>query len=144
MTTDAAGKAIFVFTADVENATGGLGNDTLVGDDNDNVLSGMQGSNLYDGAGGVDTAVIDGVFAAFTFDCEFESVSYFEIELRWKVAGSDGRALCVEKDTDGALHRGAERAYSRDYLSHPIVGCVAHVEAEYIRASFDQGAEDLF
>jgi len=67
MTTDAAGKAIFVFTGDVENATGGLGDDRLVGDGNDNVLSGREGSNFYNGDEGIDTAVLDGALAAFTF-----------------------------------------------------------------------------
>ena len=67
MTTDAAGKAIFVFTGDVENATGGLGDDRLVGDGNDNVLSGREGSNFYNGDEGIDTAVLEGALAAFTF-----------------------------------------------------------------------------
>lgn len=67
LTTNAGGAVTFAFTGDIENATGGLGDDTLVGDANANVLSGREGSNSYDGLGGIDTAVLDGNLAAFTF-----------------------------------------------------------------------------
>lgn len=62
-----AGGAIFQFTNDVENATGGRGNDTLIGTAGNNVLIGGGGNNTFDGGGGVDTVVIDGVFATYTF-----------------------------------------------------------------------------
>ena len=65
LTTNAGGAVTFAFTGDIENATGGLGNDTLIGDGGANVLTGREGSNSYDGLGGVDTAVIDGNLAAF-------------------------------------------------------------------------------
>jgi hypothetical protein len=40
--------------ADVENATGGDGNDTIVGNDGPNVLEGGGGNDLIDGGGGLD------------------------------------------------------------------------------------------
>lgn len=64
---DGAGGTIFQFTNDVENATGGRGNDTLIGNAGNNVLIGGGGNNTFDGGGGVDTVVIDGVFATYTF-----------------------------------------------------------------------------
>ncbi|MEQ1491852.1 MAG: Ig-like domain-containing protein, partial [Terricaulis sp.] len=64
---DGAGGTIFQFINDIENATGGRGNDTLIGNAGDNVLIGGGGNNTFDGGGGVDTVVIDGVFATYTF-----------------------------------------------------------------------------
>ncbi|MGE0743315.1 MAG: beta strand repeat-containing protein [Hyphomonadaceae bacterium] len=64
---DGAGGTIFLFTNDIENATGGIGDDTLIGNAGDNVLRGGGGNNTFDGGGGNDTAVIDGVFATYTF-----------------------------------------------------------------------------
>jgi serralysin len=40
----------------IENATGGAGNDTLIGNDADNVLTGGPGADLLDGGAGLDTA----------------------------------------------------------------------------------------
>ncbi|MFZ4603000.1 MAG: beta strand repeat-containing protein [Caulobacterales bacterium] len=62
-----AGGAIFAFSNDVENATGGLGDDTLIGNSGANVLDGREGNNTYDGAGGIDTIVVHGVFNTYTF-----------------------------------------------------------------------------
>lgn len=39
----------------IENANGGFGNDTIIGDDNDNVIDGYDGSDTLDGGAGVDT-----------------------------------------------------------------------------------------
>ncbi|WP_228126839.1 beta strand repeat-containing protein [Candidatus Viadribacter manganicus] len=64
---DGAGGTIFQFINDIENATGGIGNDTLIGNNANNVLTGGGGNNSFDGGGGVDTAVIDGVFASYSF-----------------------------------------------------------------------------
>lgn len=64
---DGAGGLIFQFTNDVENATGGLGDDTLTGNAGANVLDGREGNNTYDGGGGADTIVIHGVFSSYTF-----------------------------------------------------------------------------
>ncbi|MBU6371667.1 MAG: cadherin-like domain-containing protein [Alphaproteobacteria bacterium] len=55
-------------THDIENATGGFGNDLLIGDANANVLDGQQGNNTYDGGGGADTIVIHGVFSTYSFN----------------------------------------------------------------------------
>lgn len=46
------------YDVDIENATGGAGNDTITGNDLDNVLSGNGGSDIIHGADGDDT--IDG------------------------------------------------------------------------------------
>ncbi len=62
---DGAGGTIFQFTADIENASGGLGDDILLGTEGDNVLDGREGSNIIDGRGGNDTAIIHGAFASF-------------------------------------------------------------------------------
>ncbi len=64
---DGAGGLIFNFIDDIENATGGIGDDTLVGNAGDNVLAGGGGNNIFDGAGGNDTVVIDGVFATYSY-----------------------------------------------------------------------------
>ncbi len=64
---DGAGGVIFQFSNDVENATGGIGNDTLIGNAGDNVLAGGGGNNTFVGGGGADTVVVDGVFATYTF-----------------------------------------------------------------------------
>lgn len=60
---DGAGGTIFTFINDVENATGGIGNDTITGNAGDNVLAGGGGVNVIDGAGGADTVLIAANFA---------------------------------------------------------------------------------
>lgn len=52
---DGAGGIIFQFSRDVENATGGIGDDTLAGDAGANVLVGMGGNDILIGRGGNDT-----------------------------------------------------------------------------------------
>ena len=54
---------IFEFQAanDVENAEGGLGDDTIIGNAGDNVLTGGKGNDALDGGLGIDTAVFSGV-----------------------------------------------------------------------------------
>lgn len=47
------------YGAIIENATGGSGNDTLLGNDADNSLTGNAGSDSFAGGGGNDTYVID-------------------------------------------------------------------------------------
>jgi len=64
---DVAGTATFVFSHDVEDAHGGLGNDILTGDDRNNVLTGGGGNDTFDGRGGIDTVVLGGSVADFTF-----------------------------------------------------------------------------
>ena len=62
---DGAGGTIFTFISDVENLTGGLGDDTLIGSAGNNVLDGGAGINIIDGRGGSDTLVLNGNFADF-------------------------------------------------------------------------------
>ena len=62
---DGAGGTIFTFVIDVENLTGGLGDDTLIGSAGNNVLDGGAGTNIIDGAGGSDTLILNGNFADF-------------------------------------------------------------------------------
>src|SRR5262249_40970269 len=45
---DGAGGTIFTFSNDVENATGGLGDDTLIGNAGDNIFDGGAGTNVID------------------------------------------------------------------------------------------------
>jgi Ca2+-binding RTX toxin-like protein len=62
---DGAGGTIFTFIRDVENLTGGLGDDTLIGNAGDNILDGGAGSNVIDGGAGSDTLILNGNFADF-------------------------------------------------------------------------------
>jgi serralysin len=55
---DGAGGTIFTFILDIENATGGIGDDVIIGTDGDNILDGQGGSNTIDGRGGTDTVVL--------------------------------------------------------------------------------------
>lgn len=50
----------------IENATGGSGNDTLIGNSLANHLQGNGGSNVLDGGSGIDTAVYSGNFSAYS------------------------------------------------------------------------------
>ena len=63
---DGAGGLIFSFIDNVENATGGIGDDTLIGNGGDNVLVGGGGSNVFIGGGGTDTVAIDGALASYS------------------------------------------------------------------------------
>lgn len=72
---DGAGGTIFQLTHDVENATGGIGNDTLQGDAGANLLMGLGGNDILTGRGGNDTldggdgadvAVFSGVIGNYT------------------------------------------------------------------------------
>ncbi|GAU81801.1 Ig-like domain-containing protein [Bosea sp. BIWAKO-01] len=65
LTTDAAGTTSFVYTHDIENITGGIGDDILKGDGQANVFDGGAGNNVIDGRGGSDTLVLHGNFADF-------------------------------------------------------------------------------
>ena len=58
---------IFEFRAagDVENAEGGLGDDTIIGNAGANVLKGGKGNDTLDGGLGTDTALFSGVFAEY-------------------------------------------------------------------------------
>ena len=62
---DGAGGTIFRFSNDVENAIGGLGDDTLIGNAGDNRFDGGAGVNLIDGAGGNDTLILHGSLADY-------------------------------------------------------------------------------
>ena len=50
----------------IENAVGGSGNDTLIGNSVANRLQGNGGSDTIDGGAGIDTAVYSGNFSAYT------------------------------------------------------------------------------
>ena len=50
----------FQSAADVENAEGGLGDDTIIGNAGANVLKGGKGNDTLDGGAGTDTAVFSG------------------------------------------------------------------------------------
>ena len=76
MVDDGAGGQIFQFSFDVENATGGIGNDTITGDaganillglGGDDVLTGGGGNDILDGGAGTDRAVFAGVVTNYAF-----------------------------------------------------------------------------
>jgi serralysin len=48
------------YDATIENASGGNGNDQIIGNDANNVLSGAAGNDSLDGGAGIDTAVFSG------------------------------------------------------------------------------------
>lgn len=58
--------ALTLTLANIENATGGAGDDVLHGDAGDNVLEGAAGDDVLDGHGGVDAASYAGATAAVT------------------------------------------------------------------------------
>ena len=62
---DGAGGTIFQFLHDVENVTGGIGDDFIFGDNNANVIAGGGGNDVIDGRGGSDTVVLADTFASF-------------------------------------------------------------------------------
>jgi serralysin len=53
------------FGTTIENAVGGAGADTLIGNDADNVLAGAGGDDSIDGGGGIDTAPYSGPRAQY-------------------------------------------------------------------------------
>jgi Ca2+-binding RTX toxin-like protein len=77
---DGAGGTIFNFIPDVENLTGGLGDDTLIGDTGNNVLDGGAGTNLIIGGGGSDTVILNGAFANFliSFDAATQTFTLID------------------------------------------------------------------
>ncbi|USX21465.1 M10 family metallopeptidase C-terminal domain-containing protein [Oxalobacteraceae bacterium OTU3REALA1] len=64
-TYDGTDNLAIAFGAVIENAIGGAGNDTLIGNDIANRLQGNGGSNAIDGGAGIDTAVYSGNFSAY-------------------------------------------------------------------------------
>jgi RTX calcium-binding nonapeptide repeat (4 copies) len=52
--TDDGQQGLDLVAADVENATGGAGNDTIIGNDGPNELQGGPGNDVIDGRGGLD------------------------------------------------------------------------------------------
>ncbi|MFM8546668.1 MAG: flagellin [Betaproteobacteria bacterium] len=69
-----SGKALYTgadnvgiaYSAVIENAIGGQGNDTLIGNSADNILRGNQGNDTLDGGAGTNTAVFRGAMADYT------------------------------------------------------------------------------
>ena len=53
-------------TTNIENAIGGFGNDTIIGNGLDNLLKGRDGADSIDGGAGIDTAVFSGLRSAYT------------------------------------------------------------------------------
>lgn len=56
------------YGVEIENALGGNGDDTLIGNALDNVLVGGKGSDQIDGQSGSDTAVYDGLLSDYQID----------------------------------------------------------------------------
>lgn len=54
------------FSATIENAIGGAGNDTIIGNTVNNMLQGNAGNDTITGGGGSDTAVFTGISANYT------------------------------------------------------------------------------
>lgn len=65
-TYDGTDNLAIAYGAVIENATGGSGDDTLIGNSSANRLQGNGGHNLLDGGSGTDTAVYTGSFSSYT------------------------------------------------------------------------------
>jgi serralysin len=63
------------YGATIENAVGGAGSDTLVGNDVDNVFYGGAGNDTIDGGGGIDTAVYGGASSQYAITWDGASVT---------------------------------------------------------------------
>jgi hypothetical protein len=61
-TYDGSNNLAIAFGAVIENATGGSGNDTLIGNSSANLLQGNAGNDVLDGGAGIDTAVYTGSY----------------------------------------------------------------------------------
>jgi Ca2+-binding RTX toxin-like protein len=98
---------------DVEDVVGGLGNDTLIGDDQDNVLRGNDGADALRGAGGAD--VLHGVGVL-----DDDSPSNPDDQLRDAILDegddADGGAGADTYDTD----EGDDKIHARDSTSDTL------------------------
>ena len=65
-TYDALQNLGIAYNCIIENAVGGLGNDTLIGNSANNGLSGGQGNDQLDGGAGIDTAIYEASIFDFT------------------------------------------------------------------------------
>ncbi|MQA23464.1 M10 family metallopeptidase C-terminal domain-containing protein [Rugamonas rivuli] len=63
---DGTNNLAIAYGAVIENATGGSGDDTLIGNSSANRLQGNGGHNIIDGGTGIDTAVYTGNFSSYT------------------------------------------------------------------------------
>jgi serralysin len=66
-TYDGTGNLGIAYGTTIENATGGAGNDILIGNDVNNTLQGGGGSDTLDGGAGIDTAKYNGQASNFTW-----------------------------------------------------------------------------
>lgn len=63
---DMTNNISIAYSATIENAVGGAGNDTITGNDVDNILTGGRGNDTIDGGDGDDVAVFSGAYANYT------------------------------------------------------------------------------
>ena len=84
----------------IQNATGGQGNDTIIGNSGANVLSGGGGSDTIVGGGGTDTAAYTGTITASMV--KDDGLGHFVVT----TGGAEGADTLsgVEKISDGASH----------------------------------------
>ena len=80
---------------DIENVTGGSGDDILTGDGGDNVLTGGSGDDIIIGGAGQDTTIIDGDFGNYTITQALDDNGVYQTSVT--LADADGAA--VETDT---------------------------------------------
>jgi len=87
----------------IENALGGAGNDTILGNAVDNVLTGGRGNDILDGRGGVDTAVFSGLISDYLRVKNADS-SWTITDLRTGADGTDTlKGIEYAKFGDGVL-----------------------------------------
>lgn len=83
------GNVSIAMGAVIENATGGGGNDTIIGNSADNRLRGLTGNDTLDGGAGSDTAVYAGPQANYTVTAGTEVVNGVSYRIV-TVTGSEG------------------------------------------------------
>lgn len=75
------------FSATIENAIGGSGNDTITGNSANNALKGNGGNDTIDGGSGTDTAVFSGAKAGYSITVSGGTVTVTDTDL---TNGNDG------------------------------------------------------
>jgi len=75
------------YSATIENAIGGAGNDTITGNTANNALKGNAGNDTIDGGAGSDTAVFSGNYADYTISSSGGTITVTDINT---ADGNDG------------------------------------------------------
>ena len=75
---------------------------------------------------------------------EFNDVALLELELGGEIARANGWPLGIEQNPDHCAQVRSHLANARNDHAHPLVRCVAHIQAEHIRSGIHHGAQHGF